>query len=168
MLLKKHLLLLYFIVLSSISFAQSEEGITTIILVRHAEKMVSDSADPDLSPSGIERALRLKQLLINTNIDAIYSTNFLRTKNTVLPLSEALHLEVKLYDPRNREITDVFLSKHEGETILISGHSNTTPQMVNTLINQQKYTSLDEKEYSKIFIVNISKQKETKVIELTY
>ncbi|MDH5365601.1 MAG: histidine phosphatase family protein [Cyclobacteriaceae bacterium] len=166
--LKKHFIILIIITLPFISLAQSDIGLTTIVLVRHAEKVKNDSPDPELSSAGIERALRLKQLFINADISAIYSTNYKRTKNTVLLLAEALDLKVEMYDPRDNKITKQLLNNHEGETILVSGHSNTTPQLVNTLINQEKYKSLDENEYGKIFIVTISNQEETKVVELSY
>lgn len=168
MYLKKHLLIILILGLPFISFAQSEISLTTIILIRHAEKVKSDSSDPELSSEGVERALRLKQLLINAEISTIYSTNYKRTKNTVLPLAETLDIKVEMYDPRDNKITEQLLINHEGKTILISGHSNTTPQLVNALINQEKYKSLDENEYGKIFIVTVTNQEETKVVELSY
>lgn len=44
--------------------AQSQLKVTTVILVRHAEKMVDCTRDPELSPAGKERADRLKAMLL--------------------------------------------------------------------------------------------------------
>ena len=61
----------------------SAEGVSaqskkTIILVRHAEKDVSDTADkndPELSPEGRQRAERLLEKIKKYKPGAVYSTN---------------------------------------------------------------------------------------------
>lgn len=68
------------------SFAQ--QPVTTFILVRHAEKdMTQSTPDPDLSAEGHARARRLALLFEKTEIAAVYSTPFKRTRQTVEPLA---------------------------------------------------------------------------------
>jgi hypothetical protein len=43
--------------------------------------------------------------------------------------------------------------------IIIVGHSNTTPALVNLLVKQDKYKTLAESEYDKIWVVKIKKNK---------
>ena len=54
-----------------------KETVTTIYLVRHAEKDLSDTSNrnPELTAIGIQRANDLAQTLSKVNIDAVYSTN---------------------------------------------------------------------------------------------
>src|SRR5215213_9019578 len=66
---------------------------TTIILVRHAEKAVSTSADMALSEAGAARANELARVLGGARIGAIYTTQYLRTRQTVAPLAKALGIE---------------------------------------------------------------------------
>src|SRR4051812_23301146 len=95
----------------STAFAQ-----TTFILVRHAEKEANaaDPKNPNLTKEGEERAKRLSSMLEKQNVDAIYSTNFNRTKNTVKPLADAKGLTIRVEEPD--------LPSLKG-TIVICGHS---------------------------------------------
>ena len=61
-------------------FATFNRPVTTVILVRHAEKNIEpNNADPDLSPAGQARAHELVRVLGSTPVDAIYATNLKRT-----------------------------------------------------------------------------------------
>src|SRR5512141_2573171 len=69
---------------------------TTVILVRHAEKAVSNSAmtsDVPLSETGTARARELARGLGAVHIDAIYTPQYLRTKQTAEPLAKALGID---------------------------------------------------------------------------
>lgn len=134
--------------------AESVE-VTTVILVRHAEKVKSEDKNPELSEKGKERALQLAELLQNSNIDVIYSTDYIRTKTTVEPLAGKIEKEIQIYNPRDENFIKKLLSDNPGKTILVSGHSNTTPMLVNQLLGKDKYQQLDESEYSKIFFVTV-------------
>ncbi len=78
---KKYLLIVAFFVLQ-VSFGQNST--TTYYFIRHAEK-VDNSKNPDLSEIGIERAKLWNEIFSEINIDAIYSTDFKRTLQTVTP-----------------------------------------------------------------------------------
>src|SRR5690349_12166945 len=75
----------------------------TLLLVRHAEKDVSATADPDnpaLTSAGTERAARLARKLRKYKVGAVYSTNFQRTMNTARPTAERRGLTVRTYDAK--------------------------------------------------------------------
>ena len=40
-----------------------------------------------------------------------------------------------------------------GKTVLIVGHSNTTPAFVNKILGTEKFTSLEDDDYNSLFIV---------------
>ena len=64
-----------------------QEKSTSLILIRHAEKIISSSDNPDLSSKGRQRAANLVDLFEAVSIDAIYATPYLRTVNTAKPLA---------------------------------------------------------------------------------
>ena len=83
----------------------------------------------------------------------IYSTNYHRTIETALPTAKANDLEIIYYDPRNMDI-DTFMEKTKGKTVLIVGHSNTTPTLANKIIEEDKYSQIDETNNSNLYIIN--------------
>ncbi len=105
---------------------------TLVYLVRHAEK-VDDSRDADLSPKGLERANALKSFFEKIQIDAVYASQYIRTQKTVKPVADARGLAVNVVDAGkpNELVSKVMASA--GKTILIAGHSNTTPKLIELL-----------------------------------
>lgn len=148
--------------------AQSTKDITTIILVRHAEKMDDGTKDPDLSVEGKARSIKLKDMLIKSEIDVIYSTPYKRTMATASPIAEATSLTTQEYNPSNKDFINSIYQKNKGKTVLVSGHSNTTPMAVNALLKMEKYENIAHEEYGRIFIVTISAEEQTSVIEIQY
>ena len=147
----KRFLIALFIIMSIQGLSAQKTELTTFILVRHAEKAKDNPRDSNLSEIGMKRAESLKSLLANAGITAIYSTPYKRTQQTVAPIAEFLSLEIKSYNPRSMYFLADIFSKHNGGTILISGHSNTTPTAVNTLLGKEKFEWLEENEYDKVF-----------------
>ena len=121
-----------------------------IVLVRHAEK-VDDSRDAELSETGRARAGVLAALLKDMKIDTIYSSDYIRTRDTARPLAEALGLEIELYDPRDLEALATKLRVAEGR-VLVVGHSNTTLRLVG-LIGGEPGTDIADDEYDRLYIV---------------
>jgi len=148
--------------------AQSKK---TIILVRHAEKDVSataDPGDPNLSPEGLQRAERLVEKIKKYKPGAVYSTNFLRTLDTVAPTAKRRHKQVQIYDAKKPDELIDQIMKSKTKRFLIVGHSNTIPSLVNMLIKKDLFHSLDESEYGTIFIVRLKKGKEPRTEILQY
>lgn len=148
------------------SFAQSP---TTIILVRHAEKASEGGNDPELSDAGKQRAELLAKTLSKTKVTAIYSTPYKRTKNTVAPLATAKNLTIETYNPKPEEL-DALIQKNKGGTVVVAGHSNTTPSFVNYLTgNKGEYPNFDDADYGNIIIVTfVEKGKDVKVVWMSY
>jgi len=135
------------------SIAQTENG-TSLIFIRHAEKMQNDAPDPQLTEKGILQARHLVDVLKNVNIDAIYSTKTKRTFSTVGPLSTARKLDVIVYDAKTVDVKQL-ANVYQGQTILIVGHSNSTPKLVNTLLGIDKYPPIDDSDYNNLYIVTV-------------
>ena len=64
-----------------------------------------------------------------------------------------------IYDPQNlNQMVDLIMSG-KLKRIVVVGHSNTTPTLANLLIKQDKYKTLAESEYDKIWVIKIKKNK---------
>lgn len=153
---------------SNDAFAQNRK--ITIILVRHAEKDISDggaSSDPNLSTEGKLRAKRFARIIKKYKPKRIYSTNYQRSIQTVKPLAEKRNLQIQIYDPRKQnELVEQILSFKKGRRIVVVGHSNTIPALANLLVKEDKYKNMAESEHNKIWIIRIKKGKiKVKVIE---
>lgn len=156
------------LIFSNITLVHAQkEGETTIVLIRHAEK-VDDSRDPELSAKGKERALALLDILQYTDVDAIYSTDYIRTKDTVKPLAENKSVEITTYNPRSRDFIREIYKNNKGKTVVVSGHSNTTPAALNVLTGSTKYPNMGHDEYSSIFFVFVSEWGSARVVKLKY
>ena len=148
---------------------------TRYIIVRHAEKDTTlanaklMASDPPLNSIGETRALSLADKLKDYKINQIYSSNYKRTKATASPIAKAQNLNVAIYDPRNLDAfaTQLLSSENTGKTILIVGHSNSSPKLVNLLIKQDQYKDLDESIYDTYWIVT-SKNGKSKAKMMKY
>jgi 2,3-bisphosphoglycerate-dependent phosphoglycerate mutase len=144
------------------------------IIIRHAEKDISLAgaqmmqSDPPLNAMGMARANSLIDKLKKYPIQKIYSTNFKRTMSTALPIANAKGLNIETYDPRNlKAFATTLKSNDHPATILIVGHSNTSPRLVNLLIGQEDFKDLDESNYYTYWIVTTNGKK-TKATMLNY
>jgi len=68
---------------------------TTIFVVRHAEKSFEPPLDPELTPTGFERAERLALVLGDHPLDLLLASTLQRTVQTLQPLSENLALDIE-------------------------------------------------------------------------
>lgn len=133
---------------------------TTIIILRHAEKdTAAGGDDPILTVAGTEKAERLSAIFDKVVPDAFYSTDYTRTRETLTPWAKQASREIQIYDPANLPDFADMLMKQKGKTIVVAGHSNTVPVLVNLLIRDEKYRALADTEYSKIFVVTIKNGK---------
>lgn len=148
----------------------SQNRVTTVILLRHAEKVADGTKDPDLSDEGKKRAESLVNIFSKTKVDAIYSTHFKRTESTVAPLALAHQLSVQNYEGGKPTELDEIVAKYQGGTVVICGHSNTTPALINYLTGHaDEFKTFDDADYGNLVIVTvIQKGKEASVTWLRY
>lgn len=107
---------------------------TTILVVRHAEKASATAGDPPLSSAGKARARALAHVAGGAGISAIYVTQYRRTQATVAPLATKLHLTPVEHPAADTPglVSDI-QNNRRGQTVLVSGHSNTVPEIVKGL-----------------------------------
>ena len=133
---------------------------TIFYLIRHAEKERSNSEnkDPILTSEGIKRANHWASYFDTIPLNSIYSTDYIRTKQTIFPVSKLKQIIPKIYSVDELDINQL-ISSNQGKRVLISGHSDTTPSMVNKLIGENKFSNMSDSDNNSLYIVNILNSK---------
>lgn len=149
----KNLLLLFSLILI-LAGCTSQNQPKTIYIVRHAEKQLEGN-DPELAYVGEVRAKKLAQILAGQEIKHVFSTDYKRTRNTVLPTAEEAGVKIESYDPKNHDALVEQLRSLKGN-ILVVGHSNTVSQLANYFVGEaQKFEDLTDLEYDYIYVVTL-------------
>jgi phosphohistidine phosphatase SixA len=138
--------------------AEKKEDVSTYYLIRHAEKDRSDKTNrnPHLTEDGLKRAENWAKHFKNVKFDMVYSTDYNRTKETAMPAAKANNVELNFYNPSDMKIEE-FMLKTKGKTVLIVGHSNTTPKFTNGLLGEEKYQDIADDNNSNLYIVTVTK-----------
>ena len=138
------------------TFDLSSQDCSEFFLIRHAEKDRTDAENknPNLNEKGKLRALKWVEVFKNIEFDKIYSTNYYRTLETVMPISKKIKKEILIYSPSKIKY-DRFISDNNNNKVLIVGHSNTIPSFVNILIKKELYDQIDDRNNSNLYIVKI-------------
>lgn len=137
-----------------------------IYLVRHAEKVTDDGAmivdyprDPPLTEGGHRRAEALADELSDVGLTQIWSSDYTRTRDTAAPIAARLGLEVQLYDPSALEPFANRLLASPEDVILVVGHSNTTPNLVEFLGGDGGTPIVEATEYDRLYVVYLETEK---------
>jgi broad specificity phosphatase PhoE len=136
------------------------ETSTTIILVRHAEKAAEPKDDPPLLTLGEARAAALVDAVRGAGITAIYSTPYKRTQATARPVSEHLGIPVTTFDAKagaksyGDQYAAELLARNRGLVVLVVGHSNTIPSILQGL-GIPNAPAIRDEEYDNLFIVTV-------------
>ncbi len=150
-------------------FFLGDHPVTTVILVRHAEKNIEpDNPNPALTPAGEERAQSLVHMLRDSGITAIYATQYTRTQSTVTPLADYLGLTVNQIESRNvAELVRQIKTNNVGGVVFAAGHNNSVPAIIAAL-GGGTFPLIPEHEYDNMFIVTVQRFRKTKVLKLKY
>lgn len=101
---------------------------TTIVLVRHADRVPNQDA---LTSAGAARAKELAHVIARAGIAGVYCTKTVRSRKTAEPAAESLKLAPVELDPSDTDgLVKKVLTDHRGKTVLVVGHSNTIPRII--------------------------------------
>ena len=150
-------------------FATFNRPVTTVILIRHAEKVIDpNNPDVDLSPAGQERAQELVRMFADSGVNAIYATQYKRTQETVKPLSDRLGLPVTVVNSSGTsELVRQIHADHRGQTILVSGHNNTVPEIIAALGGPQ-LPVIPESEFDNLYVLTVYRTGKAKLVKIKY
>jgi broad specificity phosphatase PhoE len=135
----------------------SLEGVTTVLIVRHAEKDSTPGLeDPSLTEAGQQRAEALRETLREHPLAALYTTDTVRTRATLAPLATARGLEPRVYEARQPDALAARLrEEHSGQTVLVVGHSNTVLPLLDALGAARPVPELTDADYDYLFEVTL-------------
>tara|TARA_Y100000385_G_C13051536_1_gene620006 strand:- start:403 stop:918 length:516 start_codon:yes stop_codon:yes gene_type:complete len=156
MIIKYLYLVLISFVFSTVVYSQNNNEIFTIYLVRHSEKEISSNNNPELTKCGDLRSENLSFFLKDVSLDAVYSTDYLRTKNTAFPTAKSKELKIEYYNPNNLEQFSKLL-KNLKKDVLVVGHSNTTGVLAGLLIGEE-IGEFDLNIYNRVYQVVVSNE----------
>ena len=150
-------------------YATFRRSVTTVILVRHAEKIIDpNNNDPDLSPAGEARAQELVRMFGDAGINAIYATQYKRTQQTVKPLADKLGLPVNQINSKNTtELLARIRSQNSGQVVFVAGHNNSVPEIIAAL-GGPTFPIIPEAEFDNLYVVTVYRTGKAKVVKLKY
>jgi 2,3-bisphosphoglycerate-dependent phosphoglycerate mutase len=134
----------------------SADNDKVVFLVRHGETCTEQGNDAHLSQYGKERATELARIFLDVDVQEIFSTTFNRTVETATPTAELKGVEITQIAPQAGflELFATKIRESGAHHILVSGHSNTTPALINLLIGTA-LEHLTEFDYDRLFVVTL-------------
>jgi len=134
---------------------------TTILVVRHAEKLTNAGGDPHLSADGLARAEALARAADVARVDVVYVTQYQRTRETAQPLiakyaPPVVSLPIDLAKPAPHAIAlaKSIVDKESGKVVLVVSHSNTVPAIVNALAGVT-VPPIGDNEYDRLYVITL-------------
>ena len=140
--------------------APAAAQVTTVYLVRHAEKDVEPAGDPALSAAGMARAQALADLLGEAGVSGVFVTEYARTRQTAQPLADRMGVTPEVVPARAglreqaQAIGQLVHGQYAGKTVLVVGHSNTIPIIVSALSGRPTDEICDGT-YATLFVVTL-------------
>lgn len=140
--------------------------VTTVMLIRHAEPGQTPPTNPSLNAAGQARAQTLRHVAGSAGVAAIFATELTRTQETVQPLATQLGLTVTQLPAADvAGLVSQIRTNHRGQVVLVAGHSNTVPQIIQELGGGM--VTIGEGEFDNLFVVTIH-WKRVKLLRLKY
>jgi broad specificity phosphatase PhoE len=164
--------LVFVVVLAVAYLGYRSATTTTVVLVRHAEKDLVTIDDPPLTPAGEQRAERLAQMFGGVrgvgHIEGIYVTDTRRTQQTAMPLASRLGEKTTVLPAADVDaVVSRVMSEHRGGCVLIVGHSNTLPEIIQKL-SGISIPEIGDDEYDNVYIVTVPTIGTSSVLRLKY
>lgn len=151
------LFLSFFLLASAGRAAAAGPPVTTIYLVRHAEKDPAPGlTDPPLTAAGEARAQLLAKRLARRHPAALFTTDTRRTRATLAPLAQATGLVPLVYDAKDPDAFAIRLFReYVGHTVVVVGHSNTLLPLLKALGVTAPMLEIKDNEFDYLFKVEL-------------
>ena len=129
------------------------QTVTTIYVVRHAERADASDASP-LSPAGHARAQELVHVLGLATINAIFVTEKIRSQQTAAPLAAHFGLSLITYGQTDAQsLARDILAAHSGQGILVVAHSETVDDVTGAL-GAADVAELSGSSFDRLFVIH--------------
>jgi phosphohistidine phosphatase SixA len=158
------LLAIFILQLLAPGIAPAQEA---IYVVRHAERL-DQSPDSVLSPEGVGRSNKLRDLLREAGVTHIFTSELRRTIDTAKPLAEALKVTPQALPGADvAALASHLTSLGAHDRALVVGHSNTVPQLLRALKVDTAVT-INDSDYDNLFIVVPTKESAPSLLRLKF
>ena len=127
-----------------------------VVIVRHAEKASNNEKDPDLSLVGQARSKVLAEMLKDSAISAIFTTEFKRTAETAAPTAAALGISTTVVPANDNRTLIEKLRTLKGNALVV-GHGNTIPSLTKAL-RIETSVDIQENDYNQVFVVALGEK----------
>jgi broad specificity phosphatase PhoE len=155
-----------YVVLMLLSVAHAHaQGVRTIFLVRHADK-ISDAPDSPLSEAGHRRAECLAKMLGDADIQQIYTSDLQRTQQTAAPLAQRRKLKPVAIPLAKPDDLIKAIESEKSVNVLVVWHGGTLPRILQAL-GAPQVPPIAEAEYDRFFILTLGPNKEDSALSFT-
>ena len=114
---------------------------------------IKGNENPELTRKGFARSEVLADSLGYLIEGIIYSSEFARSQQTVSPLSERWNADIKIHRASDPDGQVEKALQHCGKIVIISGHSNTVPTLIN-LFGIKDEITIDDNQYGDLFMIS--------------
>ncbi len=147
------------------SWTWNSLGTVTVILVRHADTTGNEAQRP-LTAVGALRAESLANILKDVPLAAVYVNELPRTRATGVGVAAITGAELIEVPTADFDKLPGLLKRHKGEIVLVVGHSNTVPELIERLGG--KANTIEESDFSRLLILTTGLLESTRVLPLRY
>ena len=139
---------------------------TTVVLLRHAERVSLMDDDSPLSPAGQARAQALVPLLSEFHPTWLYASDHQRTQQTLAPTAAKLGL-VPLLRPKadSAALAAEILREHRGQTVLVCWHHDLRKPLAKALGRKGPVPLWSLFTYDRLWILRINPKGEVSLEE---
>ena len=131
--------------------------IATVLVVRHADiDLPPSSGNPALNAEGRLRADALARVVGDAGVTAIFTSQFIRTRQTVAPIAAQLGLTPQLVPPPTVFAQQVRTGE-PGDVVLVAGHSDTVPEIL-TALGAAPPPPITEAEFDNLYVTAVSEE----------
>jgi len=136
-----------------------------VYVIRHAEKELSGD-DPSITEVGRARAAAWAEMLLYAGLDVVFTSDAKRTQQTGDIIAGKLGLPI---NSMNRDDTaaliDTLNFDHEEDTVLIVGHAETIPGILENL-GASADTEISQSDFANLFILIDTGTDQTRLIQM--
>jgi broad specificity phosphatase PhoE len=159
------------------------QPVTTVLLVRHAERQEAPPAPGECPPPGLglatsegtsiteagrERAALLAHVAGEAGVSAVYVSEVCRSQWTAKPLADKTGVPVvQLSAADVGGLVSHILANHRGRTVLVSSHSNRAPEIISAL-GAAPAPAVADNDYDNFWVITVPRFGPARLLLLKY
>jgi len=142
--------------------------LTTLIIVRHAEREASTAPESQLTGKGWERSRELARVLKEAGITRVLVSEYIRTQQTAEAVAAELKIKPEIVAVQTG--VDVLLERIRelrGEKVLVISHTGRIESLLEKLTGE-KFPPMADSSYDSLFVLAVPVSGPARVLTLKY